>query len=223
MSGFVVAIDGPAGVGKTTVTKLLADKLGAAFLDTGAMYRAVTLAAMRKEIDLTNVDELLELMEGTTFNFRIEDGLMKVSIDNVDVTEGIRDPGVTGNVMYIASEPAIRARLVEMQRRFAADYPKIVTEGRDQGTVAFPQARFKFFLLADAGERARRRVDQLAEKGILLDKDEVEARIRKRDTSDENRDMGPLIPACDAIIIDTTELDAVQVVEQMLEYVRSKQ
>ena len=222
MAGLIITIDGPAGVGKSTVAQLLAQQLGVAFLDTGAMYRAVTLAAMRNEADLTDKEQLLEILQSTNFQFIIVDDQMKVSIDGVDVTGEIRAGAVTANVRYIAQAPNLRRRLVQMQRRFAEEYEyeKIVTEGRDQGTVAFPNADFKFFLTADLSERARRRQKQLTANGKQPNLEKIRVEIKKRDTSDEQRTVGPLTPAPDATIIDTTDLDAKSVVEKMLEYIK---
>ena len=217
----IITIDGPAGSGKSSVAKIVAEKLDAAFLDTGAMYRAVTLAAMNEGADLENETALLEVLDKKDFHFDISDGTMKVVIDSVDCTEDIRRVDVTNNVKHIAGAVKIRAKLVELQRRFAKENPKIVTEGRDQGTVVFPDADFKFFLVADPAERARRRHLQLSEKGTEVDISELEADIRKRDASDENRSHSPLLKADDAIEIDTTPLTLPQVVETILSAVKA--
>jgi cytidylate kinase len=222
MPGLIITIDGPAGVGKSTVAQLLAHRLGIAFLDTGAMYRAVTLAAMQKKVDLSDKNQLLDVFSQTDLQFHIAQGCMRVNVDGVDVTERIRDTAVTSNVRHIAEAPKLRTELVKMQRRFALEHKRIVTEGRDQGTVAFADADFKFFLTADLTERAGRRQKQLAETGKEPDIEKIQAEIIKRDASDENRAVGPLIPADDAIIIDTTNLDAEGVVEKMLEYIKDK-
>ncbi len=142
----IITIDGPAASGKSTAARLLAERLGASFLDTGAMYRAVTLAAMQAGIDMSDEDSLLDVIEKSEFQFSIKDDKMIVSIDGLDVTEQIRSPDVTANARYIASSPKARRKLVEMQRQFAKSRQQIVVEGRDQGTVAFPDANIKFFL-----------------------------------------------------------------------------
>jgi len=222
MSNLIIAIDGPAGVGKSTVAQLLAQQLGIAFLDTGAMYRAVTLAAMQKKVNLADKIKLLELLRQTDFQFGIVENQMKVSADGVDVTEQIRNQTVTANVRHIAEAPRLRAELVKMQRRFAQEHKKIVAEGRDQGTVAFADADFKFYLTAEVTERARRRQKQLAENGKEPDTEKIRAEIVKRDASDKNRTVGPLTPAPDAIVIDTTDLDAESVVEKILRYIKDK-
>ena len=222
MSNLIITIDGPAGVGKSTVAQLLAERLGIAFLDTGAMYRAVTLAAMQKKADLTNKNQLLEVLDQTDLQFGIEQGRMKVSADGVDVTEQIRGRRVTANVRHVAEAPKLRHELVQMQRRFAEEYERIVTEGRDQGTVAFADADFKFFLTADLAERAGRRQRQLVQDGKEVDIEKIQAEIARRDASDENRTVGPLTPAPNAIIIDTTDFDAEGVVEKILGYIKDK-
>lgn len=222
MSGFVITIDGPAAGGKSTVARLLAEKLNATFLDTGAMYRAATLAAMQQGADLADQDRLVEILNSTDFNFTPARDVMCVSIAGVDVTEDIRDPEVTGNARYIAASAPARRRLVEMQRRFAEKYDKIVTEGRDQGTVAFPDADVKFFLTAGLNERTRRRQAELQARGVDKTVEQVRHAIQSRDAGDENRPVGPLKPADDAIVVDTTDLTIEQVIEKLLACVQEK-
>ena len=222
MDELVITIDGPAGVGKSTVAQLLAAQLGISFLDTGAMYRAVTLAAMRKNIDLTDEQLVLEVLDKNDFQFNLENGQIKVNINGTDVTDDIRKPDVTASVRYIASASKLRTNLVEMQRQFARQVGPIVTEGRDQGTVAFADADFKFFLTADSSERAGRRQRQLMQNGMERDIEQIQNDIEKRDAADETRSIGPLKPANDAIVIDTTNLNAEQVLGKMLEYVKPK-
>ncbi len=216
----IITIDGPAGVGKSTVSQMLAKRLGVSFLDTGAMYRALTLAAMNEKADLNKTGQLLDILKRKVFQFDISGGVMKVSIDGMDVSEEIREPSVTANVRYIAEKPELRKQLVQMQRDFARQHGGIVTEGRDQGTVAFPDADFKFFLTAGAEERARRRQAQLGESGKEADLEELRENIEKRDASDKNRTVGPLTPADDAIIIDTTNMEVQQAVEKVAEYIK---
>lgn len=222
MANFVVTIDGPAASGKSTVARLLAGRLGASFLDTGAMYRAVTLAAMRAGVDMSDEDELLGVIEKSAFQFSSEEGRMAVGIDGVDVTEQIRSPEVTANARYAASAPRVRAKLVEMQRQFAADRQRIIAEGRDQGTVVFADADMKFYLTAEAKERARRRQAELEAEGKQQAAEEVRRAIEERDKSDEGREVGPLRPAGDAIIVDTTQLGVEEVVEKLLRCVEEK-
>jgi len=222
MAELVITIDGPAASGKSTVARLVAQKLGASFLDTGAMYRAVTLAAIRTGVDLSDEKKLLGVMRVSNFQFSVKDGLTTVSIDGVNVTEQIRSPEVTAKARYIASAAKIREKLVQMQRRFAAGEKKLVTEGRDQGTVAFDDADIKFYLTADAGERARRRQEELVAKGDSKSLEEIQKAIEERDKSDQMRTVGPLKPAEDAIIIDTTDLSIEEVVEKVLGFVKEK-
>jgi CMP/dCMP kinase len=222
MARFVITIDGPAASGKSTVARLLAAKLDAVFLDTGAMYRAATLAAMLDGADLTDQQRILEVIDETVFEFKVTPDGMLVRIDGVDATSQIRDPKVTANARYVACLAPARERMVDMQRQFARAYERIVTEGRDQGTVAFPDANVKFFLIADLNERARRRQAELKAKAIQQTDDEIRQAILKRDQSDENRTVGPLKPADDAAIVDTTGLSIDEVVEKLVDCVKQK-
>ena len=222
MADLIITIDGPAASGKSTAARLLARKMHASFLDTGAMYRAVTLAAIQAGVDMTNEKELLAVLEDTELRFSEKDGKMVVCIDGSDVTERIRQPQVTANARNIASAENIRQKLVEMQRQFAVDCQRIVTEGRDQGTVAFRDADIKFYLDADVEERAKRRQAEMAAKGINESLDTIRQAIEERDRSDESRKIGPLKPADDAVIVDTTNLSIEEVVEKLLLCVKEK-
>jgi cytidylate kinase len=216
----IITIDGPAGSGKSTVSKMLARKIGAEFLDTGAMYRAVTLAAMNKQIEMSDENAMLAVLSDTDFDFQIENHVLKVTIDGKDATEDIRRPDVTASVRYIAAASGIRSELVKLQQKMAGKLGSVVTEGRDQGTVAFPNADYKFFLVADVAERARRRHAELIAKGLDAQIDKIQADIEKRDDSDINRTDGPLIAAEDAIEIDSSNLDAEGVVKAMLKHIK---
>jgi len=222
MTRFIITIDGPAASGKSTVARLVAAKLGATFLDTGAMYRAATLAAMLDGADLADQQRILDVLDDTVFEFKATPEGMLVRIDGVDATLQIRDPKVTANARYVACLAPARERLVDMQRRFAQAYGKIVTEGRDQGTVAFPDADVKFYLTADLNERARRRQAELKAKGVIQTDDEIRQAILKRDQSDESRAVGPLKPANDAVIVDTTGLTINEVVEKLIDCVNAR-
>ena len=215
MAKLTVTIDGPAASGKSTVARRLAKRLGAAFLDTGAMYRVVTLAAVRDGARLEDEDQLLDAIGGHRFDFEAGVGRMRVRLDGQDVSEAIRDNELTAKVRHAASAPRVREKLVEMQRAFAADHEKIVTEGRDQGTVVFPDASAKFFLTASAAERARRRKAELDAGGQCADYEQILRQIEARDRSDEDREVGPLKPASDALRVDTTGLSIEQVVERI--------
>jgi len=222
MANLIITIDGPAASGKSTVARLLAEKLGATFLDTGAMYRAVTLAAMQAGVDMSDEEKLLGVLETSEFQFTIKESKMGVCINDLDVTEQIRGTEVTANARHIASATKMRAKLVEMQRQFAAGQEKIVTEGRDQGTVAFPNADIKFYLTAETIERARRRQSELLAKGAGESLEKIQRDIEERDKSDQGREIGPLKPASDAIIVDTTDLSIEEVVEKLLDYTKEK-
>ncbi|NIP28534.1 MAG: (d)CMP kinase [Phycisphaerae bacterium] len=219
MANFVITIDGPAASGKSTVARLLAERLGASFLDTGAMYRAVTLAAIEACVDMSDEEKLLSVLNNRKFQFTVREGRMAVCIDGVDVTERIRRQEVTANARYVASAARLREKLVEMQREFAAREKKIVTEGRDQGTVAFADANIKFYLIADAAERAKRRQIELRAKGSSENLEQIQKAIEERDKSDEDRAVGPLKPAEDAIVVDTTNLSIEEVVEKLFCFV----
>ena len=220
MAKYVITIDGPAASGKSTIAKAVAQKIGVVFLDTGSMYRAFTLAAMRGGCDLSDEDALEKVLTQTDFNFEAVAGRMNVFINGSDVTEQIRDPEVTSNVHYIATVPALRARLVEMQRTFAGEQEKIVTEGRDQGTVAFPDAELKFFLTASARQRAVRRAKELKAKGLSSDLGQIQRLLEERDRADAARAVGPLLRADDAVEVDTTNMTIDEVVAELMRYVK---
>ena len=222
MANLIITIDGPAASGKSTMAKLLAERIGASFLDTGAMYRAVTLAAMQEGVDMSNEEELLGVLATNKFEFAVKEGKTVVFINGADFTEQIRDPKVTANARYVASAARMREKLVEMQRQFAAKEKRIVTEGRDQGTVAFPDADIKFYLTADINERARRRQAELRAKGSKTNLAQIRKAIKDRDESDRSRASGPMIPAKDGIVVDTTSLSIEDVVEKLFGYVEKR-
>lgn len=221
MANLVVTIDGTAASGKSTAARLLAEKLGASFLDTGAMYRAVTLAALEDGVETAGEERLLEALEKNEFSFIAEQGRTMVKINNTDVTERIREPDVTANARHIASAPRVRAEMVRMQREFAEKHTRVITEGRDQGTVAFPDADVKFYLTADETVRAKRRQAELgARTGESVA--QFQRAIEERDRSDQGRLAGPLRPADDAIVVDTTDLSIEEVAEKLLDFIRER-
>jgi len=206
----VVTIDGPAGAGKSTVARKLADRLGWRFLDTGALYRAVTLAALRAGLDLTSDTELGCLVE--TLVVSLPAG--RVLLGEEDVTLSIRGVEVTRASKYIADSPNVRRRLTVWQRGFAAE-ADVVTEGRDQGTLVFPDAFRKYYLTATDEERARRRVAEHLARGEIVTFESVLRDQSERDTRDSARAIAPMKPAPDATILDTTGLTIDEVVEGM--------
>jgi cytidylate kinase len=206
----IITIDGPAGAGKSSSAKALAQRLGFEFLDTGAMYRAVTLAALRGKIDLRDQEALSRLLA----NLRLDMPRERVILNGEDVTGQIRTAEVTAASGTVADSPAVRRRLVEWQRQIAARRD-IVCEGRDQGTVVFPEAECKFFLVAEPRERARRRQQEMATRGENLSLEDVLKAQENRDRRDSRRDLAPMVPAPDAILLDSTHLSLSEVVARM--------
>jgi len=222
MADLIITIDGPAASGKSTVARLLAEKLNASFLDTGAMYRAVTLAAMQAGANLKDQRQLLEVLQTARFDFTEQGGKTVIHLNGADVTEQIRNPVVTADAKFIADAPKMREKLVQMQRGFADSRCRIVTEGRDQGTVAFPDAAVKFYLIAGLDERARRRQAELEAKGMYQTLEQIRKAIEERDANDQGRAVGALRPADDAVAVDTTELSIEQVVEKLYACVKER-
>ena len=207
----VIAIDGPSGTGKSTVARRLALQLGAAYLDTGAMYRTVTLAALRAGVDVDDPDTVAALLPGLSLAVGIEPRHPTVRLAGEDVAAEIRGPAVTLAVSPVSAVPAVRAHLVAEQRRIidraVAEVGGIVVEGRDIGTVVARDAGLKVYLTAAAGTRALRRTEQDSAAGRAVSVDATLADVRRRDTYDSSRTTSPLRPAHDAIEVDTTELD----------------
>lgn len=214
----IVTIDGPAGAGKSSAARELARRLGFRFLDTGAMYRAVTLAARLRRVDPTDARAMAEVAHA----IRVELVDDRVLVDGQDVTQAIRKFDVTTAIHYAADNPDVRAQLVLWQRAAAAG-DNVVTEGRDQGTVVFPQAECKIFLTADERERARRRYGDLISRGENVSFEEVLANQRLRDRRDATRAVGALVKAEDAIEVSTDGLTPQEVVARLEAIVRAKQ
>ncbi len=216
----VVTIDGPAGAGKSTVAKALARRLNFSYLDTGAMYRALTLKALRKKIDLENEAALVRLAEETRIDLKGNSTVgLKVLLDGQDVSEEIRSVEVTNNTFYIARTPGVRALMVGWQRQIG-ERNDVVVEGRDVGTVVFPQAQFKFYLDADFEERARRRIQELRDKGKAVEAEQMKNDLQDRDQKDLTRKVGPLRKADDALVVDSTHLSIEEVVELLASRIR---
>ncbi len=210
-----IAIDGPAAAGKSTVAKIVAHKLGYLYIDTGAMYRALTSKALEYRLSLDDGDALATLLENTVIELHQNKSGQRVVLDGIDVTAEIRSPEVTNNVTHIAKHASVRADMVKRQQTLALG-TGVVMDGRDIGTYVLPNAEVKIFLIASVDERAKRRYDENIEKGFTVDLEELKAEIEARDLSDSKREVSPLIKAEDAIEIDTTALSIQEVAEQIL-------
>jgi cytidylate kinase len=219
--GFVLAIDGPAGSGKSTTARLCAERLGFRHLDTGAMYRAVTLKVIRTHTDITDEHALASFLHATTVGVKWHRGGMRVLLDGRDVSEAIREPQVSGFVSEVSAIPEVRRQMVAEQRRVAAGQA-VVCEGRDIGSVVFPNADLKIFLECDAGERARRRQLELAGRGARAGRRAVLANLVKRDRIDSGREASPLRRVPDAILVDTSGLTIEEQVAVVCDLVRRR-
>lgn len=213
----IIAIDGPSSAGKSTVSRSVAKQLGFACLDTGAMYRSIALCALRANVALDDAERLGKIAQThrISFGHAAGDPIPKqVFIDGEEVTRDIRTPEIDRAVSQVSSVPAVREALVEQQRRIGAEGDYVV-EGRDIGTVVFPQAALKVFMTASAEERARRRVAQNKARGIASDYDSILSDIIARDEQDSSRDTSPLRPADDALMLDTTDLTIDEAIERI--------
>lgn len=215
----IVTIDGPSGAGKSTISRRLAKALGYTYLDTGAMYRAVGLAAQRAELALEESASLAKLLAQLDLNLVAVDGDTGVVLNGEDISAAIRTPEMAMIASRVSALPMVRNRLTDLQRQIGAK-GGVVAEGRDMGTVVFPGAAHKFFLDATPAERARRRVAQLREQGRRVDEEEILAQIIERDRADSARALAPLKPAADAVIVDSSHLDIAGVVALMLDRVK---
>ncbi|MDF3342108.1 (d)CMP kinase [Mycolicibacterium septicum] len=220
MSGsLVVAVDGPAGTGKSSVSRGLAQALGASYLDTGAMYRIVTLAVLRAGADLDDAAAIDAVASEAVIGVGSDPGEDRAFLGREDVSDEIRGDEVTRAVSAVSAVPAVRARLVDQQRELASAGGRVVVEGRDIGTVVLPKADVKIFLTASAEERARRRNAQNIASGLPDDYATVLADVQRRDHLDSTRAVSPLRAAEDALVVDTSDMDQTQVVAHLLDLV----
>jgi cytidylate kinase len=213
----IIAIDGPAASGKSTTAKLVASRLGYLHVDTGAMYRAMTLKVIKNGINPQNAKAVASLARSTRVRLVSKDGGFRVELDGVDVSEKIRTPDVTNAASAVSMVPEVRQLMVQEQREMGKK-GAIVLEGRDIGSVVFPEADVKIFMLAHPRERAVRRSKELAAKGITTEIDELEREIAERDNKDTNRSISPLTKSDDAILLDTTNLT----IEEQVEFIVKK-
>ncbi|MCL5291526.1 MAG: (d)CMP kinase [Actinobacteria bacterium] len=215
----IIAIDGPAASGKSTVAKAVARRLGFDYIDTGSMYRALTWKALHLKIDISDEKRLTLFAETSRIKFlRPEDDEFRIFIDEKDVTEEIRSPEVSGAVSAVSKVPGVRGEMVKKQRGFRNAGKSLVVEGRDIGTVVFPDAELKIYLTASAEERARRRHKELVEKGYEVKIEMIERDILARDRLDSTRETSPLMRAPDAVTIDTTEKSVDRVVDEIINH-----
>ncbi len=215
----VIAIDGPGASGKSTVARMLAERLGCLYVNTGAMYRAMALKVLRNRIRVNDASRIVDLTRKTDVTIRRRpNGGTSVFLDGEDVTDRVREIDVTNAVSPVAGIAEVRTWLVEKQRK-AAETDNVVCEGRDIGTVVFPSADYKFFVTATLEERAKRRLGEFTQRGIEISMDNVIEELRKRDLKDSTRDISPLKKAEDALEVDTTHMHPEQVVERILKLI----
>ncbi len=216
-----IAIDGPAGAGKSTIAKLLAARLGFLYLDTGAMYRAVALKMTNCGIDLSDAQAVEKVLNTTTVDIKYENGEQKVLLDGNDVSGKIRENSVSKAASAVSALPCVRIKMVELQRAIAKN-SNVILDGRDIGTFVLPNAEFKFFLTASVDERAKRRFTELAAKGANCSFDEIRRDIQARDYNDAHRKFAPLKKSDDAEEVDTTSMSIEEVVTHMQNIIGGK-
>ena len=219
--GMIITVDGPSGAGKGTLCYALAEKLGFALLDSGAIYRVTALAALNRAVDLNDEFQLAELARNLNIEFLPVDGEVNIMLDGMNVSSLIRTQEVAEAASKIAVFPQVRAALLQLQQDFAKN-EGLIADGRDMGTVVFPNAQVKLFLDASAEERAKRRYKQLQNKGINGNFAQILAEIQERDFRDRNREVAPLKPADDALLLDSTTLSIDEVIAQALAYIQQK-
>lgn len=217
----VVAIDGPAGAGKSTVARQVSKEMGYIYIDTGAMYRALTLKALRLGIPMDDEEALTKLAKETDIKLTYQDHTQLIIMDSEDVSTEIRTPLVTQNVSFVAKVAGVRLEMVRLQRELARD-GGVVMDGRDIGSYVLPDADCKIFLTANTAERARRRAKDLAAAGFEVNLAQLEKEIAARDEIDSTREMAPLVKAEDAIMVDTSDMSFTEVVEKIKECVQKQ-
>ena len=217
----IIAIDGPSGAGKSTLAKRLARELGFIYLDTGAMYRALALKLLRQGVDLADDARVNQMVRQTSIDLREEGGKLEVLLDGCDVAADIRTPAVSQMASKSSALSVVRRRLLELQREIGRR-GSVVAEGRDIGTVVFPQAQVKIFLDASSGERARRRYEELLAAGRQVDLEETLREMEERDKRDSERDLAPLCQAADAVRVDSSRVGADAVAAMVLDLIKKK-
>jgi len=218
----IITVDGPSGAGKGTLCYALAEKLGYALLDSGAIYRVTALAALKSAVELDDELALADLARHLDIQFVPQNGEVQILLNNENVSAQIRTQDVADAASKVAVFPAVRSALLQLQQDFAKQGNGLIADGRDMGTVVFPNAQAKLFLDASAEERAKRRFKQLQNKGISGNFAQILAEIKERDFRDRNRAVAPLKPADDALLLDSTELGIDEVITQALQFIESK-
>ena len=216
-----IAIDGPAGAGKSTIAKEISKRLSITYVDTGAMYRAIGLKAMRMGIDPADARRVVPMLDGTNVSIEYVDGVQHVLLDGEDVSGLIRTEEVSHYASVISTIPEVRKKLVELQQQLAVK-ENVIMDGRDIGTVVLPNADVKIYLTASSKVRAKRRYEELTSKGEVCDLEQIEQDIIDRDYRDMNRETSPLKQADDAVLLDSSDLDIDGVVEKMKEIIKSR-
>ena len=216
-----IAIDGPAGAGKSTIAKAVAKRLGMIYLDTGAMYRSVAYYVLEHGADVNDERAVEALLPGIEMDIRYENGMQQIYVSGKNVTPYLREPHMSKAASDVSALPCVRYKMVELQREFAASHD-VVLDGRDIGTFVLPDANCKFFMTASPEERAKRRFKELTEKGSVCTFEDVLADINKRDYNDSHRAVAPLKQAEDAVRIDTTDMSIEQVTECVERIVKEK-